>query len=418
MKITTLPELRERYVSFMQQRGYVRIPADHLISDAFPTTFNVSGGPNFVDHYLDEGKREGENSVTIQHCLRHWDYANAGDGSHLSFFEMGVTTAFDGYPQQRVFRDHLTFILDHLQFPKELLYFTVFGGGWVRGTYFHEDSETKDTWRSLGIEEKNIYLIPQDVPAEIAARIVAERGADVIEREAFVSNAVEPVGGPRTEIFIDRGGPGECEPYCVPGFCSCGRFVEFWTSVHYTVRVTPVTNERDRHGEMILALEPLQLTSRIYAAAFGLERVMQILLNQPNIYTFELLTELSSLVETYLQRSLPVDDRRHVWAIADHLRGLTFLIIEGVQELSGKTSRSRKYEYRRYIRSLHSHFEALAIHPERTLIRNLVEKVIETHLDDLPYREIYDKETAHPDAIAWEILTRMENLAKGELVKT
>ena len=120
MSIGSLAELREAYISFMAQRGYLRITADRLISDAFPTTFNVSGGPNFVDHYLDEGKREGENSVTIQHCLRHWDYANAGDGLHLSFFEMGVTTAFNGYPQDRVFGDHLTFILEHLGYPQRI----------------------------------------------------------------------------------------------------------------------------------------------------------------------------------------------------------------------------------------------------------------------------------------------------------
>jgi alanyl-tRNA synthetase len=410
MTIASLSQLREEFLSFMHERDYLRIKADYLISDAFPTTFNVSGGPNFVDHYLDEGKKVGGNSVTIQHCLRHWDYENAGDGSHLSFFEMGVTTAFDGYSQRRVFHDHLTFILGHLSFPKESLYITVFGGGSVRGAHFEKDSETEETWLSLGISDQNIYLIPQEVPDEIAARVRAERGADVLAREAFVSNAVEPVGGPRTEIFIDRGGPGRCEPSCIPGFCTCGRFVEFWTSVHYTVRVTPVASERNRQGEMALVFEPLQLKSRIYAAAFGLERVMQIMLDQPNICNFEPLSEVSALIVPELKRRRGEDDERHVWAIADHLRGLTFLILEGVQRLSGKTNRSRKYEYRRYLRSLHSHYEALGLACEAPLLRQLIEKVIASHIEHLPYREIYDKESIDTETIASEIMTRMENL--------
>jgi alanyl-tRNA synthetase len=417
MTIACLPQLREQFISFMRERGYLRIKADYLISDAFPTTFNVSGGPNFVDHYLDEGKQEGGNSVTIQHCLRHWDYENAGDGSHLSFFEMGVTTAFDGYPQRRVFHDHLSFILDHLGFPKESLYITVFGGGSVRGAHFDKDKETEETWLSLGISDENIYLIPQEVPEEIAARVRAERGADVLEREAFVSNAVEPVGGPRTEIFIDRGGRGRCEPCCIPGFCTCGRFVEFWTSVHYTVRVTPVASERNRQGEMALVFEPLQLNSRIYAAAFGLERVMQIMLNQSTIYDFEPLSGISALITPRLKGQRSSDEKKHVWAIADHLRGLTFLILEGVQGLSGKNNRSRKYEYRRYIKSLHSHYEALGLPCEAALVKQLVEKVIASHIEHLPYREIYDRRSIDTEAITREIITRMENInAKPELV--
>lgn len=417
MTIASLSQLREEFLSFMYERDYLRIKADYLISDAFPTTFNVSGGPNIVDHYLDEGKKEGGNSVTIQHCLRHWDYENAGDGSHLSFFEMGVTTAFDGYSQRRVFHDHLTFILGHLGFPKESLYITVFGGGSVRGAHFEKDSETEETWLALGISDQNIYLIPQEVPEEIAVRIRAERGADVLEREAFVSNAVEPVGGPRTEIFIDRGGPGKCEPGCIPGFCTCGRFVEFWTSVHYTVRVTPVASERNRQGEMALVFEPLQLNSRIYAAAFGLERVMQIMLDQTNICNFEPLSEVSALIVPELKRRRGQDDERHVWAIADHLRGLTFLILEGVQRLSGKSNRSRKYEYRCYLRSLHSHYEALGLSCEVPLLRQLIEKVVASHIEHLPYREIYNKESIDTETIASEIMTRMENLdARVELV--
>jgi len=390
MSLTSMASLREGFLAFMRQREYRHIRADYLISDAFPTTFNVSGGPNFAEQYLDHGDERGQASATIQHCVRHWDFENAGDGSHLSFFEMGVTTAFDEFPQQRLFRDHMDFILHHLRFPLESLHVNVFGGGSVRGALFEKDYETVDTWLSLGIDPKHIHLIPQDVPEEIAGRLRAEKGADAVEREAFVANAVEPVGGPRTEIFIDRGGPSLCESRCLPSFCSCGRFIEFWTSVHYTARVTPVAHERDRQGELVLAFEALSPDNKIYAAAFGLERVVQIALDKPNIYEFTPLSAVSRLITDRIGGAPRPSQLRHVWAAADHLRGLTFLVIEGAHDLFGKMSRSRKYQYRRYVKSLRGHLDALGLLADDALVRRAVEAVVATHLGEPPYRETYN----------------------------
>lgn len=413
MSISGLAGLRSDFLSFMRERGYQRIKADYLISHAFPTTFNVSGGPNFVDQYLDEDRRDGETDVTIQHCVRHWDYENAGDGVHLSFFEMGVTTALNGFSQHRLFRDHLDFILGHLAFPKGSLHFNVFGGGFVRGALFEKDDEAEQTWLSLGISRERINLIPQGVPEEIAERLRREKGADAVEREAFVANAVEPVGGPRTEIFIDRGPPGNCEPRCLPGFCSCGRFIEFWTSVHYTTRVTPVAHERDRQGEQMLAFEPLPTDVRIYAAAFGLERVMQIVLHSPNICDFPPLSDISAVLVAELGREARRREMPHVWAIADHMRGLTFLILEGAPQLGGKANRSRKYQYRRYLKSLREHFAALELSPERALVRRVVERVLATHREFPPYAEVYTDTADHAEAIASELTGRLLKLSSG-----
>lgn len=413
MSIDGLAGLRSDFLSFMQERGYQRIKADYLISHAFPTTFNVSGGPNFVDQYLDEDRKDGETHVTIQHCARHWDFQNAGDGSHLSFFEMGVTTALNGFPRCRLFRDHLDFILGHLAFPADSLHFNVFGGGFVRGAFFEKDEEAEQAWLALGISRDRIKLIPQDVPEEIAGRLRREKGTDVVEREAFVANAVEPVGGPRTEIFIDRGPPGKCEPECLPGFCSCGRFIEFWTSVHYTTRVTPVAHERDRQGEQVLAFEPLPADVKIYAAAFGLERVVQIALKSPTIYDPPPLSDISAVLVAETGCGGRRGAMPHVWAIADHIRGLTFLILEGAPRLGGKANRSRKYQYRRYLKSLREHFVALELSPGRPLIRSMVEKVLSTHREFPPYAEVYAGMWDQAETIVSELSGRLLNLGGG-----
>jgi alanyl-tRNA synthetase len=411
----TIVELRQSFIEFMTKRGYDLTKPDLLISGAFPTTFNVSGGPNFADYYLDKEKTDRENSVTTQHCIRHWDFENVGDGLHLSFFEMGVTTAFNGYSQFKLFQDHLDFIISHMGLPKQSLYVTVFGGGEVRSAQLDKDGETEKTWLSLGIDDKHVFLIPQEVPEEIAERLQSQKGQNAVAREAFVANAVEPVGGPRTEIFFDRGGPGRCKPMCIPGFCICGRFIEFWTSVHYTHRVEPVPSERDRQGEVILRIAPLGSDMRIYAAGFGLQRLMQIIFGKKNIYEIEPVPKISSIILRNIKEPLSESDYRHIYAIADHIQGLTFLLVEGVHQLVGKGNRSRKYQYRRYVKSLFSHFQAIGLPPDTSLLRLLVESVIDYYLKNVPYRELYYKQFIDLANITQEITSRMQLLDTEEM---
>jgi len=404
----TLAQLRYNFLEFMKSQGYQIIKPDLLISDAFPTTFNVSGGPNFADDYLDKFEKQSENIVTIQHCIRHWDYDKVGDGLHLSFFEMGVTTAFNGYNQKELFQSHMKFLVDTLKFPVESLYITVFGGGNIRGKYFNEDMETMNSWKSIGIRDENLVLIPQEVPKEIADKIRNEKGEDFVEREAFVANAVEPVGGPRTEIFFDTGKPSICEPKCIPGFCTCGRFIEFWTSVHYICRVTPLPDQRDRQGEVILNFEELPQDTRIYAAGFGLERVLMLLLNKNNICEIEPIPEVASIILNRIEGTFNKEIEKHIWAIAEHIRGLTFLLVENVHELTGKINRSRKYQYRRYIKSLLSHINYLNVQFDFSLLRQLIEKVLDTYLKDFPYNELYARDTIDINAITNELINRMQ----------
>jgi alanyl-tRNA synthetase len=395
----------------MQTKGYRLIKPDFLICDAFPTTFTVSGGPNFADDYLHKAESDSDNSVTIQHCIRHWDYDKVGDGLHLSFFEMGVTTAYNGYTQRQLFEHHLEFLCDVLGLPIERFFVTVFGGGKVRGREFPEDSETIATWRSLGLKDENVFIIPGEVPPEISQRVRAEKGEDGVARESFVANAVEPVGGPRTEIFFDTGRPGRCEPLCVPGFCNCGKFVEFWTSVHYVVHVTPSLSHSDRAGEMVLEFEPIK--DAIYAAGFGLERTSQILLGKPSICEVQPLPDIASVFSAAGNAPIHPATRKHICAVVDHIRGLTFLLAEGVHQLSGKANRSRKYEYRRYVRSLFWHLqylEAQGLHVSTGLIRRLVEKTLEVHLHEFPYKELYYKDRIDTAKIVAELADRLERL--------
>ncbi len=405
--IATVAALRQAFAQFMGTRGYSAKKPDSLISDAFPTTFNVSGGPNFADDYLDRHAEEGENFWVNQHCIRHWDYDAVGDGFHLSFFEMGVTCCFNGFTREKMFRDHLEFLTSIIGLPVEKLWISVFDGGIVRGHKFPPDTEACDLWRKLGIPEERIILIPTKVPESIAKDLVAKRGEDAVEREAFVANAVEPVGGPRTEIFFDTGKEPQCKPTCLPSFCKCGKFIEFWTSVHYTYYVTTISHDRDRMGNVILHFEPIE-NHRIFAAGFGLERLMQIVNSFDSIYKVDTVSIVfNKLYEIFRDRGISERDlqtKKHSMIVtAEHIRGITFLIAEGVTKLRGSKNRSRKYQYRRYIKNLLMHMHELGIEHDKEVIRALVDEVIRV------YRQQYPQIKGCTESVVDEVLNRADS---------
>ena len=408
----SVAKLRNVFRQFMQE-NYLYIKPDSLISVAFPTTFTVSGGPNFADYYLDRNEVCEENTSVIQHCIRHWDYENVGDDYHLSFFEMAVTCSFNGYERFKMFKHHIEFITNQVGLPLDRLYVSVFSGGKVRGYQFPPDIEALDIWRELGIPDERILEIPKEVPSSISKELVTMRGPDAVVREAFVANVVEPVGGPRTEIFFDTGKEPKCKPVCLPGFCNCGKFIEFWTSVKYTVTVTPHPHERDRMGEIVLSFEPIE-GHRIYAAGFGLERLVQISNSFNSIYEVDvvapLIDELIKLLQNRGMISSEIEsNRKAIITVAEHIRGITFLVAEGVTELKGSKNRSRKYEYRRYIKNLLAHMHRLRITNDRSIISSLVKSVIRIYSHEYPYLK------GCTDKVVEEILKRGYQYGYGEI---
>lgn len=314
-------ELRAKFREYMGQQGYMEIPADNLISDIFPTCFTISGGPNFVARYLKNPNPQPENSLVIQRCHRFWDAEKVGDGKHLSAFEMAVTTSFNGYSREEMFKAHYDFLTKELRLNPDYFTVFVFGGGKCYDAEFEADEEAIKIWKKFGIErfsiQKGFGLSPHHKRQVNAS---------------FVANTVEPVGGPRTEI--------------------CYGDLEIWTSVHYNTFVdyNPENNS--------FRFRPIQEST--VASGFGLERVLMAMNSHGSIdQVFESIYGASSVV-------------------FDHIRGLVRLAQDGAFELRGRKNSSRRTILNRYMRNLYEHLNQKTLE----LLPALIQESVEIYKDE------------------------------------
>src|SRR3989344_2432353 len=314
-------ELRNRFTDYMSQQGYSKTPADSLVCDTFPTCFTISGGPNFVDRYLKGHQSSSENTVVIQRCHRFWDVEKVGDGKHLSAFEMAVTTSFNGYHREEMHRSHYKFLTEECGLNPDFFTVTIFGGGKCYDAEFKADEEAMRIWKKLGIKRFSIqqgFGISPYHKREVNA--------------SFVANTVEPVGGPRTEIYYGD--------------------LEIWTSVNYC------TSVEYNHDSNSFTFKPIE--HHTFASGFGIERVVMAI------------TGYKTIDE--------VVPSRHAASprVRDHVRGLVLLAHDGAFELHGRKNSSRKTILNRYVRSL---FTSLV---DPALLSSLVAESTEFYKDELP----------------------------------
>lgn len=309
-------ELRAQFREYFGKQGYNEIPADTLISDIFPTCFTISGGPNFVARYLQNPNPQPENSLVVQRCHRFWDAEKVGDGRHLSAFEMAVTTSFNGYSREEMFKAHYDFLTRELGLNPDYFTVFVFGGGKCYGTEFEADEGAVKIWQKLGIDRFSIqqgFGLSPHHKRQVNA--------------SFVANTVEPVGGPRTEI--------------------CYGDLEIWTSVHYN---TFVDYDQETNSFKFRPIEESTI-----ASGFGLERALTAMHGYKSIdQVFESAQGVSPVV-------------------FDHVRGLVRLAQDGAFDLTGRPNSSRRTILNRYLRNLYEHLDPRTSELLPELVRESVE---------------------------------------------
>ncbi|MBI3321631.1 MAG: alanine--tRNA ligase [Candidatus Omnitrophica bacterium] len=293
-------DLRERFLSFFEAYGHSRTPSDSLIPSGDPTVLFTSAGMNqFKDYFL--GKRtDMRRATSCQKCLRTGDLEQVGrTASHHSFFEMLGNFSFGDY-----------FKADAIQWAWEFLTGTLDYAGtrssdikdrcldlqashlWV--SIYEEDDEAFQLWRKLGVPEDRIKRFGQ---------------AD----NFWPANAPKegPNGpcGPCSEIYYDPEGE-------VQGPNS----VEVWNLVFTQF-------DRQPNG----TLKPLPKPN--IDTGMGLERLTRVIQEKNTDYETDLFQDIIDSFMTNMSRTPPplsAWQQPAVWAIADHIRAITFLIAEGV----------------------------------------------------------------------------------------
>ena len=307
MKYMTTAEIREKYLSFFEEKGCKRLPSSSLIPDDPSLLLTSAGMVQFKPYFLHQKELDPAyiGTTTVQKCVRTNDIDNIGDARHLSFFEMLGNFSFGRYFKKEMCAWAFEFSTEVLGLPKEKLYFTV----------FEDDDETIEIWKSLGVAEDHISRLG--------------------EEDNFWRAGPTGPCGPCSEIYFDQGPEVGCgKPDCKPG-CDCDRYLEYWNCVF-----TQFDGQEDG------TLAPLP--SKNIDTGMGLERIAAIMQGVTNNYDTDVLRSLVGVGERLSGKKYQTDPAvdKSLRIMADHSRSVTFMIADGILP----SNEGRGYVLRRLLR--------------------------------------------------------------------
>jgi len=317
-------ELRKRFLAFFESKGHEVVPSDTLVPKDDPTLLFTSAGMNqFKDRFIGRNVTY-RRAASCQKCLRTADLERVGKTAyHHTFFEMLGNFSFGDYFKEEAIAWAWEFMVDVLKLPEEKLWVSV----------YEDDDEACHIWK-----EK----------IKVPARKIVKLGD---EENFWPSNAKKdgPNGpcGPCSEIFYDWGkGVGCGKDDCTPE-CDCGRFVEVWNLVFTQFNRTGAGK-----------LEPL--ASKNIDTGMGLERLTAVMQGVYTNFETDIFKPIIDPINALLKKEVrdAVHDKRStINAIADHIRAVSFAILDGVMP----SNEGRGYVIRKLIRTAFLHGRSLGL---------------------------------------------------------
>lgn len=303
----TSDELRQAFLDFYASKGHKIIPSSSLIPHGDPTLLLTSAGMvQIKPYFLGEQTPPSPRLASCQKCFRTTDIERVGDTTHLTFFEMLGNFSVGDYFKKETIAWAYEFITQIMKLQADRLWASI----------FLDDDEAFGFWRDTGMPTERILRFGEE------------------------DNFWGPAGdsgpcGPDTEIFYDLGKEAGCnEPTCGPG-CACGRFVEIGTLVFMQFN-------QDKSGKRT----PLPRPS--IDTGMGVERNSVVVQGKTSVYETDLfaplLERISRLSGKKYGKDATIDNAMRV--VAEHSRGITFLIGDGVLP----SNEGRGYVLRRLLR--------------------------------------------------------------------
>ena len=295
----TSSEIRQRFLDYFARNGHQIVASSPLVPRNDPTLlFTNAGMVQFKDVFLGQDKRAYNRATTSQRCVRaggkHNDLENVGyTARHHTFFEMLGNFSFGDYFKKDAIRFAWELITQEYGLPKDKLWVTV----------YHTDDEAYNHWaHDIG------------VPIERIVRMGDKPGGKPYESDNFWQMGETGPCGPCTEIFYDHGAEISGGP---PGSAAADgdRYIEIWNLVFMQFN-------RDESG----ALHPLPRPS--VDTGMGLERIAAVLQHVHSNYEIDL---FQTLIKAAAKETGVTDLKNNsLNVIADHIRAVSFLIVDGV----------------------------------------------------------------------------------------
>ena len=321
MKWTSLNELREKYLSFFESKGHLRLPSFPLVPQGDKSLLLINSGMAPMKKYFTgEVEPPCHRVTTCQKCIRTPDLDRVGlTARHGTFFEMLGNFSFGDYFKNEAIPWAWEFLTKTLEIPENLLWPSV----------YEEDDEAYAIWRDvIGVPEEHIVKLGK--------------------ADNFWEHGTGPCG-PCSEIYFDRGEKYGCgSPDCKPG-CDCDRYMEIWNNVF---------SQFNNMGDGTYT----ELAQKNIDTGMGLERLACVMQGVDNMFEVDSIRKIIDTVCTIASKNYGTDAKNDVSirVITDHVRSAMFMISDGVIP----SNEGRGYVLRRIIRRACRHGKLLGIdHP-------------------------------------------------------
>ena len=342
MQWTGLNELREKYLSFFESKGHLRLDSFPLVPKNDPSLLLINSGmAPMKKWFLAQEEPPRHRVTTCQKCIRTPDIERVGiTARHGTFFEMLGNFSFQDYFKEEVIPWAWEFLTsdEWMAIPKDRLHISV----------YEEDDEAYDIWtKKVGIAPDHMVRLGKE--------------------DNFWEHGSGPCG-PCSEIYFDRGPEYGCgKPTCGVG-CDCDRYMEIWNLVFSQF-------DADGKGHYERLARPNIDTG------MGLERLACVMQNVGNLFEVDTVQSVLHHVEHIANKTYGENakDDISIRVITDHIRSCTFMVSDGILP----SNEGRGYVLRRLLRRAARHGRMLGI--TRPFLVELVETVIQS------------SETAYPE---------------------
>jgi alanyl-tRNA synthetase len=370
----TSAELREGFLSFFEERGHLRCPSASLVPRAGDdsTLLTTAGMHPQMPFFLGLEPPPAPLTTTSQKCFRTVDIEEVGlDGHHLTFFEMLGNFSFGQYFKEGAIGFAREFVLEHMKLDWDRVWVTVHAG---------------DPVMKLGPDEVAIGLWQQ-------AGMPAERIVPLPTVENFWSVGGPGPCGPDSELYWDWGEEYGCgESDCAPACSRCDRFLEFWNLVFM---------EYEQHADGTLTPLPKQNID----TGLGVERGAAILQDVRSVYEtdgYQRIMDWIASESGVAYGDSPAATKAHR-ILADHGRGMTFLVSDGVTP----SNEGRGYVLRRIVRRAIQQAQRIGLHDVHRLAGVVAEQMSDA------YPELGERHEEIERALRLEEERFLETLERG-----
>lgn len=366
MQWTGLNELREKYLSFFESKGHLRLPSFGLIPKNDKSLLLINSGmAPMKKFFTGEITPPRKRVTTCQKCIRTPDIERVGKTArHGTYFEMLGNFSFGDYFKHEATAWAWEFCTKVLELPTDRI--------WV--SIYENDDEAFDIWtKEVGVSPDRIVRLGKE--------------------DNFWEHGTGPCG-PCSELYFDRGEEYGCgSPTCGVG-CDCDRYVEFWNLVFTQF-------DSDGNGNYTPLDHPNIDTG------MGLERLACIMQGVGNLFEVDTVQNIMKHVSRIADVHYGDDPKTDVSlrVITDHIRSTTFMIGDGVMP----SNEGRGYVLRRLLRRAARHGRLLGIH--KPFLYEVCETVIQENLNAYP--ELFEKKDFITKLIQTEEMSFSKTIDSG-----